>query len=76
MCPIGHANHVSDLVPGLDLVHAELYSCNVVRMSLVYIIHLDVSRALVIPWTICGVTPGQTFASLLCAGPIELFVEF
>ena len=40
---------------------------------------LAVSRALVIPWTICGVTPGQTFASLyekLCTGSIELFEQF
>ena len=40
---------------------------------------LAVSGALVIPWTICSVTPRKTFVSLyenLCAGSPELFERF
>ena len=40
---------------------------------------LAVSGALVIPRTICSVTPGKTFVSLyenLCAGSLELFERF
>ena len=32
-----------------------------------------------VPWSICSVTPGQTFVSLyvkLCAGFLELFEQF
>ena len=48
------------------------------KMALVCLC-LAVSRVLVIPWTICSVTPGKMFVSLyenLCAWSLELFERF